>query len=126
MPNNLNYEKNIVRTVERSIKRSAELERIERDAFANFKGQFTELISAIGMLRLGDHVGWKVLAIIHSKATIRKYERILGIEVKTFFQEEGPSSDRSIGYTVAKKLSNFWKAVSGDIKIKNKQEISED
>ncbi len=126
MPENPNYEKNIARTAERSIDRSAELERIEREAIANFKGQFTELTSSIGMLRLGDHVGWKVLAIIHSKATIRKYEKTLGIQIKTFFPEEGPSAERSMGYTVAKKLTNFWKAVSGDIKIKNKQEISED
>ena len=118
-----NYEKNLEETVERSIDRSAELERIEREAFANFKGQFPELTSALGMLRIGDHVGWRVLVLLHSKATIRKYERILNIKVREFFPEEGPCADRSFGYRAAKKITNFWKAVSGDIKIDNKKEI---
>lgn len=36
MAENPHFKKNIVRTVERSIVRSAELERIEREAIANF------------------------------------------------------------------------------------------
>ena len=91
-----------------------ELERIEADAIADFKGQLDELESALGMLRLGHHMGWKVLYIMHSKSTVRKYERILGgIKIREIFPEVGPSAYRSLGYRIAETASNFWKVVSG-------------
>lgn len=99
-----------------SQERIAELHTIERQAIASFTGQFDELEAALGMLHLGDHIGWKPLVLIHNKRTIRKYEEILGITIREFFPEEGPSAHRSMGYTIAKKIGNFWKAVSGEIK----------
>jgi len=107
----------------RTASQDEELSRIERDAFANFSGQLDELVGALGMLRLGHHVGWRVLVLIHNKRTIRKYEEILGIKVRDFFPEEGPSAGRSIGYKFVKKIGNYWKAVSGDIKVENRRTI---
>lgn len=89
---------------------------IEREAFAKYSGTFDELEAAIGMLHLGIHLGWKPLVLIHNKRTIRKYEEILGINIREEFPEEGPSAHRSIGYSLAKKIGNFWKAVSGELK----------
>lgn len=89
---------------------------IERKAFARFSGQIDELESAIGMLHLGFHIGWRPLVLIHDKKTIKKYEQLLGIEIREFFPPEGPSAPRSLGYTIAKKYSNFWKVVSGETK----------
>jgi hypothetical protein len=100
------------------------LNQIERDAFRYFAGQFDDLQKAIGVLRLGHHVGWKPLVLIHSKKTIAKYEEILGIELRELFPEEGPSALRSNGYSIAKKLSNFWKAVSGETSIDGRKEFS--
>lgn len=102
---------------------AADLERIEKEAIANFSGPLDQLNSALGLLRMGHHVGWRALYIIHSKRTIRKYEDILNIQVRELFPEEGPSADRSIGYEIARKLENFWKVVSGDIKIEHRREI---
>ena len=68
---------------------------IERDAFARFTGLFGELEAAIGMLRMGQYVGWRVLIIIHNKSTIRKYEEILGINISEYFDEEEPLARRS-------------------------------
>lgn len=96
--------------------RLEQLNDIQRKAIASFQGQFDELEAAIGMLHLGDHLGWKPLVLIHNKRTIRKYEEILGINIREFFPEEGPSADRSLGYKIAKKIGNFWKAVSGEVK----------
>lgn len=96
--------------------RAVQLYEIEREAFARFTGQFDELEAAIGMLHIGDQVGWKPLVLIHNKRTIRKYEEILSINIREFFPEEGPSAERSMGYKIAKKIGNFWKAVSGEIK----------
>lgn len=102
------------------------LDEIEANAIADFQGQLDELESAIGMLRMGHHFGWKILYIIHSKRTIRKYEEILGIKVRELFEEEGPSSYRSMAYQLAQKFSNFWKIVSGAEKLptEKKREIA--
>ncbi len=86
-------------------------------AIHNFKGVIDELESALGMYVLGRHMGWKVLYIVHSKKTVKKYEDILGISVRDEFNEEGPEARRSLGYTMAKTFSNFWKVVSGEEKV---------
>ena len=91
------------------------------EAIYDFKGQLDELEAALGMYMLGRHVGWKVLYIIHSKKTIRKYETILGIDVREAFPEVGPDADRSNGYRLAQTFSNFWKVVSGEEKIDRDQ-----
>ena len=106
-----------------SDKQKEELQEIEDRAIIGFKGMVDELESALGMLRMGHHIGWKVLYLIHSKKTIRKYEEILNIKIRDVFDETGPSSPRSIGLALADKFSNFWKVVSGEIKIENKKEI---
>ncbi len=100
-----------------------QLHKIEIDAIARFSGAADELESAIGFLHLGFQIGWKPLAVLHSRRTFRKYEKILAINAREFFPEETPASDRSMGYKFVKTLSNFWKAVSGEVKIENKREI---
>ncbi len=95
---------------------------IEEEAIAEFSGDLTQLEAALGMLRMGHYYGWKVLYLIHSKKTIRNYEAILNIKVRDVFDETGPNSYRSIGFTIAEKFSNFWKVAGGDIKIPHKQQ----
>ena len=106
-----------------SIDELKKLQEIELEAIARFRGNADELESALGFLRIGIQLGWKPLTIIHSKRTFKKYEQILGIDARTFFPEDTPSATRSLGYTVAKKLSNFWKVVSGDTKIENRRNL---
>ena len=105
--------------------RSLDLTRVAQIATHKFVGPIDELQKAIGLLMTGDLFGWKVLILVHNKRTIRKYEEILGIDIKEFFPEEGPYAYRSVGYTIATKVGNFWKAVSGDIPIDNRREIKE-
>lgn len=118
-------QKNFARLAKLSASQRAELESIESRAIARFEGQLNDLESALGMLRLGHHFGWKVLHLIHSKQTIRKYEAILGVKVREVFQEDGPSSARSRGFLMAQKQSNFWKIVSGAQKIDGRREITQ-
>jgi hypothetical protein len=108
--------KNLHRLAPCDQERAALLSELERNAIARFTGSFDDLEAALGVLRLGDHLGWKPLVLIHNKRTIRKFEEILGIELRTFFPEEGPSAERSLGYKVAKQIGQFWKAVSGDLR----------
>ncbi len=86
-------------------------------------GDLTELESALGMLLLGHHFGWKVLYLIHTKKTIRKYEEMLDIKIRDLFPERGPSSPRSYGLALADKFTNFWKVVSGEIKIPDRRKV---
>jgi hypothetical protein len=102
-----------------------ELVAIADEATKNFKGQFPELESAIGMLFTGRKVGWKVLYLVHSKSTIRKYEEILGIKVREFFPEVGPLAHKSVGWMIAQKLSNFWKEVTNNDNGARNKEIVE-
>ena len=120
------YERNVKRLYNRTLEQEAELIRIERDAIARFSGQFDDLEAALGMLRIGHHVGWRILVLIRNKRTIRKYEEILGITVRDFFPAEGPSHERSVGYSLAKRIGNFWKVVSGAIKVEDRRTISAD
>lgn len=100
-----------------------QLQEIEDKAIMGFIGTLDELEAALGMLRIGHHFGWKVLYLIHSKRTIRKYEDILGIKIRDLFPERGASANRSIGLALAETYSNFWKVVSGEIKITHRRDV---
>jgi len=92
---------------------------------AGFAGSLEDLEKAVGMLMIGYHFGWKVLLLVHSKRTIKKYEKILDIDIKEFFPAEGPSAKRSMGLDLAKQIGNFWQVVSGDIKVENRRSIED-
>ena len=62
-------------------------------AVANFSGSLEELEKAVGMLMVGYHFGWKVLLLVHSKRTIKKYEAILDINIKEFFLPKGEAQN---------------------------------
>lgn len=94
-------------------------------AVASFSGSLEDLEKALGMLMVGYHFGWKVLLLVHSKRTIKKYEKILDIDIKEFFPAEGRSAKRSMGLDLAKQIGNFWQVVSGDIKVDNRRDIED-
>ena len=104
-----------------SADQNKKLNAIEQEAIAKFKGDLGELESALGMLRLGQQYGWRVIYLIHSKATVKKYEKILGVSIKDAMPEVGPSTNRSLGYRVFQKIGNFWKIVSGEKKVTEKR-----
>ncbi|MHB8406430.1 MAG: hypothetical protein ACYDCJ_13530 [Gammaproteobacteria bacterium] len=86
-------------------------------ACKRFYGESSKLESAIGMLFVGRMFGWKVLYLIHTKSTIRKYEKILGLEnIRDVLESETEFSRKSLAYSALKGVSNFWKAVKGEIK----------
>ena len=78
--------------------------------------QIDELESALGMYMLARHFGWKVLYLIHSRKTIKKYEEILGIKLSEHFPEFGLDADRTNAKKVIDMATNFWKLVSGEDK----------
>jgi len=80
-----------------------------------FKGDFTQLESAIGCLVIGKRMGWRVMFLIHNRATLREYEKLLGVKFQEVLPEEGDLAHKSIAWAAVKKVGNFWKAVKGEI-----------
>ena len=85
-------------------------------AIRNGDFQIDELESALGMYMVGFHFGWRVLYLVHTKKTIRKYETLLNIKVAETFPEYGRDADRTNAYKVIQAANSFWKLVSGDEK----------
>lgn len=102
---------------------SQRLVKIIEHATIEYTGNFDELEKAIGMLMVGRLIGWKVLALIHNRRTIIKYEEILGIKIKEEFDDLGPLYKKSVAYAFVEKLGNFWKAVTGEVSVENRREL---
>lgn len=79
------------------------------------RGNAHTLEKAIGCYVLGRKVGWRTLYLIHDKSSIRKYERILQVNFRDDLPEDGPLAKRSVAWRAAQGISNFWKAVKGEI-----------
>ncbi|MCH9693883.1 MAG: hypothetical protein K0U72_05185 [Gammaproteobacteria bacterium] len=87
---------------------------------ANFRGQGSDLQSALGALVLGQHFGWRALRIMHSPKTIRKYDRVLGRKLKDLCPPDTHLADKLLGVRFANKIGAFWDVVTGRRTIANK------
>ncbi|MFT3717600.1 hypothetical protein [Pseudorhodoferax sp.] len=86
-------------------------------AVDNFNGNLDELESAIGMLIVGRQYGWRVIMLIHSPGTVRKYCKILNIKhLRELLPEVGVLAHRSNAWRLVEGTENFWKAVRGQIR----------
>jgi len=84
-------------------------------AVAKYVGNTDVLASAIGVLMIGRHFGWRPIFIMYGPKTLRKYEKILEIEFQKVLPDVGTLAHKSIAWNIAKKLKSFWKAVKGEI-----------
>ena len=85
-------------------------------AIDKFHGDSSQLESAIGAVIVGQHVGWKVLMLIHSRSTLKNYSAILGVhDIRKLMPPTGPLSHRSLAWRVVENTKNFWKVVRGEI-----------
>ncbi len=84
-------------------------------AIKNFSGNTDSLAGAIGYLMIGRKFGWRVMFFMHSLGTVRKYEKILGVKSKDVMPEEGPLKKKAVVWDTLQKVSNYWKAVKGEI-----------
>lgn len=82
-----------------------------------YTGSVHDLYSAIGVLAVGDKLGWRVLRITLNTRTYLKYQQILGVDFKEIFPEEGVHSRKSVALDIVKKFHNFWNVVKGIEKI---------
>jgi hypothetical protein len=91
-----------------------------------FKGHMNILSAALGAIVLGHQYGWRVLKIVHSPATLKKYETIIGLKYEEICPETTELSDRNVGFRIYKKIGAFWKIVLGHVKVENKSDANDD
>lgn len=92
-----------------------ELVKLIDKSITKFHGNSEELQNAIGALMLGRKTGWRVLFLIHSPKSIKKYEHILGIKFREIMPEVGPKAKDSMAWKIAQTVTNFWKLVKGEL-----------
>jgi len=102
----------------------AELCAIVEKAINNFRGDTEVLRGAIGYAFMARSFGWKPTLLMTGQKTIKLYEEILHIDSRTLFLEEGPTAHRSVAWRAVQKVSNFWKAVKGEIKGIRSSEVT--
>ncbi|ARN19957.1 hypothetical protein [Piscinibacter gummiphilus] len=86
------------------------------EAIDRFDGNLNDLGSAIGMLMLARRYGWRVVLLIHSPGTVRKYLKILGLpNLREVVPEVGELAQRSKAWRLIEGTSSFWKVVRGQI-----------
>ena len=69
----------------------------------------TELESAIGALVMGQLFGYRVLELVHSFYTRKKYCEILGIKsLRDFCPAHGPYSDRHYLYRATSRVTDWY------------------
>jgi len=93
-------------------------------AIRTYQGSSETLKSAIGYAFFARRMGWRPCLLLHTQKTVKDYDKILNINSRTFFVEVGIDADRSIAWVAAKKITNFWKAVKGEIKGIRSTEIT--
>lgn len=104
---------------------SDEQQRIVLDSIQEFRGHANTLETALGALIIGRHMGWRVLRMVHSPATYKKYEKCLGLKFQDVCPERTEHSSRCTGIKAADKLNAFWDVVMGRQKVENKGGITE-
>jgi hypothetical protein len=94
------------------------------ESVKKFRGNVEVLENAWGALLVGSQMGWKVSFIMHNQGTIKKYERLTGVKFRELCDPETVLSNKSIGYTFARKLSSIWKAIRGEESIEGRTELA--
>lgn len=85
-------------------------------AIKEYQGDIDVLASAIGYLMIGRKFGWRVIFFMHRQSTIKKYEKILLIkDSRDYMPELGPWAKKAVAFQAVQKVSNYWKAVKGEI-----------
>jgi hypothetical protein len=89
-----------------------------------YTGAPDSLSGALGALALGSVYGWRYLGIAFSPATIKRYEKILGITFKSALPEFTELSARSVGVDYWRQTGcGYWSLVLGHVKLENKRDL---
>jgi hypothetical protein len=87
------------------------LDRIEQ-VTKNFKGQADELAEAIGMVVLGNLVGWRVVRLVCSRRCWMMITQLFG-DPKELLPERGRYAYKSLGLRVIDTIGGYWEIIRG-------------
>jgi hypothetical protein len=79
----------------------------------DYRGNGQLLGAALGALVLAKYMGWKPVALLHSQATVRRYQTALGVYFKDVMPERGVYSYKSMALFLVDKFNNFWDVIQG-------------
>lgn len=96
------------------------------EAIARYTGDVSVLEAAIGALMVGRRVGWRPLLLMHSSATIARYQEILGLKFREVLPEVGPLAGKSLGWKLLGDVRDFWKVVRRRLPGNSKELIALD
>ena len=82
-------------------------------SYATYHGDGTVLESAWGAIFMSLIYGWKVVYLMHSQATIRKYQDITGLVFREIAPESTSLSRKSMAFKVVQAGTNFWRVIRG-------------
>lgn len=85
------------------------------NAIDRYEGQIEVLESAVGALLFGRVCGWQALRVAHSSPTLRRYEKILGIDFREVLDDRTIFSRRIAGVRRADAFGKFWHALGAGI-----------
>lgn len=75
------------------------------------------LEGAVGALFLGQNYGLKILRLLHSAKTLRKYEQFLGASFEELIPQHGQYIDRSLAWNLIQGTRHYWDVVSHKVKL---------
>jgi hypothetical protein len=82
-------------------------------AIENYSGNISHLCTAIGIMFLARSLGWRAVRLMFSNKTYGTSQKILDMEFKDHFLEEGRLARKSVVLDIVKKFHNFWNVVNG-------------
>lgn len=81
-----------------------------------YRGDVGELEHAIGAYFIGRLCGWTTLAVLHDPATIAKFERLLGFEMREpHLPTRSAYPPASVAWMTELGVDAFWTAVLSEI-----------
>ncbi len=68
-----------------------------------------------GIYFIGRKFGYKVMPLVHDKRTLKECDEILDVKLQAELPDVGLYANKSVAWVAVQKVSNFWKAVKGEI-----------
>lgn len=90
----------------------------------NYEGDVQTFEKAIALIIMADQFGTKAVRISHDKSTIRKLEKVIGLQLSVHYY---PEMDENWRFNrlieIQENKLNFWKCVSSEIKLNSSNKI---
>lgn len=90
----------------------ADFKRIFKRAYEGFDGNFNELTEAVGVLVIGQHVGWKAVRLAYTRGRLNKFARILGVDLEDVMPFQTDDSDRLRGVRIADQMERWYEVLT--------------